>query len=462
MPVRTVNQKFNHPQWGKIFKGLWYRPTKIADLRFSFWQIHHASNIRFSEDKIQNWGMYLFTISCGSCALDQRSGDGWFSGWSKIFVLCKRNSNVKFWSTRCEDRFSTEQNHPYYPIQKKGQSGGTESPKRGPFPSWKTDRLPDLRVLPGQWSQWFRRELCRPIYKCSSKWWYSGIRFEMARKFDINDENPIWWHLGRILHFSEYESLRSSRPYWNCTMWRFIRRKLDLIITDWRQWWKGVSNKIYEIKNLAPEMEIMKETPWSRIRGRNSVNKEFWEIVGNGSPTGSVLEETTAVSVTISISVQKWHSRILLRALLRRQSVKNASRTRSPRGRSPSGKMARLPCKDYLKRNLHQFILWKMASSRMLVLQVGEWMHIFLHVGKWNQIWVKVLLSASPGWWQASQKVSKEWWQKCSGYVENYTTIGLRISRYGAAEVFIDFTEELRHTQNDPMCSIHKSRRTSC
>ena len=31
------------------------------------------------------------------------------------------------------------------------------------------------------------------------------------------------------------------------------------------------------------------------------------------------------------------------------QSVKNASITRSPRGRSPSGKMARLPCKDYLK-----------------------------------------------------------------------------------------------------------------
>ena len=31
------------------------------------------------------------------------------------------------------------------------------------------------------------------------------------------------------------------------------------------------------------------------------------------------------------------------------QSVKNASRTRSPRGRSPSGRMARLPCKDHLK-----------------------------------------------------------------------------------------------------------------
>ena len=39
------------------------------------------------EDKIQDRGMYLFTISYGGYALDQRSGDGWFSGWiSKIFV----------------------------------------------------------------------------------------------------------------------------------------------------------------------------------------------------------------------------------------------------------------------------------------------------------------------------------------------------------------------------------------
>ena len=30
-----------------------------------------------------------------------------------------------------------------------------KSPKEGPFPSWKTDRLPDLRVIPGHWSQRF-------------------------------------------------------------------------------------------------------------------------------------------------------------------------------------------------------------------------------------------------------------------------------------------------------------------
>ena len=33
---------------------------------------------------------------------------------------------------------------------------------------WKTDRLPDLRALPGHWSQRFCRELCRYIYSRSS------------------------------------------------------------------------------------------------------------------------------------------------------------------------------------------------------------------------------------------------------------------------------------------------------
>ena len=31
-----------------------------------------------------------------------------------------------------------------FTLQKKNQSGGMKSPKRGPFLSWKTDCLPDL------------------------------------------------------------------------------------------------------------------------------------------------------------------------------------------------------------------------------------------------------------------------------------------------------------------------------
>ena len=43
-----------------------------------------------------------------------------------------------------------------------------------------------------------------------------------------------------------------------------------------------------EIGILGPEVEILRRTPWSRIREQNSVYKEFLEIVGNGKPTGNV------------------------------------------------------------------------------------------------------------------------------------------------------------------------------
>ena len=61
----------------------------------------------------------------------------------------------------------------------------------------------------------------------------------------------------------------------------------------------------------------------------------------------------------------------------------------------------------------------------------------------------------------SSAKGLKRMVKKCIGYVENYTTVGLRISRYGALEVYNDFPEELKHTEANPMCSIHQSRVTS-
>ena len=82
----------------------------------------------------------------------------------------------------------------------------------------------------------------------------------------------------------------------------------------------------------------MTETPWSR--GPNSVDKELWENVGSGKPTGSVLKETIAVSVTILISVQNRHSRILLRVL-------SCSRMREMR-REPEIPEARVPVVEVL------------------------------------------------------------------------------------------------------------------
>ena len=84
------------------------------------------------------------------------------------------------------------------------------------------------------------------------------------------------------------------------------------------------------------------------------MDQEFLEIVGNGSPTGSVLEETNAVSVTMLTSVQKRHSRIRLRIL-------SCSRMREMR-LEPEVLEAKVPVEECLDghariRNLHQLIL---------------------------------------------------------------------------------------------------------
>ena len=70
-----------------------------------------------------------------------------------------------------------------------------------------------------------------------------------------------------------------------------------------------------------------------------------------------------------------------------RQSVKNASRTRSPRGRSPNGRMSRLPCKDYLKGICTTPFCEKWNPPECL----------FYKFERWLSIWGKVLLCASPG-----------------------------------------------------------------
>ena len=123
------------------------------------------------------------------------------------------------------------------------------------------------RVLPGHWSQWFCRESCRPIYDAlrnddiqefDSKW--DGI-------FSINDENPIWWHLGRIVQIK------------NTTVWKTqdrigIVRLGDSSEESWT-WLSQIENDGEEkyragnskLRILKPEAEILRRTPWSRIRG---------------------------------------------------------------------------------------------------------------------------------------------------------------------------------------------------
>ena len=70
------------PSEGRFSKnyGADQQRLQISDPHFDKF---HVSNVRLLEDEVQAWGMYLLTISYGSYAVDQRSGDGWISGWLK-------------------------------------------------------------------------------------------------------------------------------------------------------------------------------------------------------------------------------------------------------------------------------------------------------------------------------------------------------------------------------------------
>ena len=63
---------------------------------------------------------------------------------------------------------------------------------------------------------------------------------------------------------------------------------------------QDLRNKNFGARNVNYERNAVVKNQW-----KNSVDKKFLEIVGNGKPTGSVLKETIVDSVTISISVQK-------------------------------------------------------------------------------------------------------------------------------------------------------------
>ena len=112
--------------------------------------------------------------------------------------------------------------------------------------------------------------------------------------------------------------------------------------------------KTFEARNANYERNAVVKNP-----GQNSVYKEFLEIVGNGSPTGSVLEETIAVSATILISVDTVES---VSEFFMQQNERNASRTRIPRGKSPSGE-----CFDGLDEEWLQ--IWE-KSARMHMVRL--------------------------------------------------------------------------------------------
>ena len=102
-------------------------------------------------------------------------------------------------------------------------------------------------------------------------------------------------------------------------------------------------------RNFLPQTDIMKGTPWSRIRRQNSVYNiiigECWQWKTNGQCSKG---DNSSFRHDVNKRAKMTQPNPSPSSFMR-QIERNASRTRSPRGKSPSGGMSRWRCKDYLK-----------------------------------------------------------------------------------------------------------------
>ena len=280
--------------------------------------------------------------------MDQRSGDGWISGWSQIFGLYQRNSWSKLRDARRENCFSTEQNHPEYQLQEKGQSGGNESSQRRPF-------------LRGRQIAYLIYEYFRVTGANDSVENYAYLFKIVLRNDDIKEFDSkcdeILLSMTQIpsddilkglykLRIRESEKLKTVLELYNMEIHQkkagpdYLRLKTMVK----RSIGQDIRNKNFGARNGNYERNAVVKNQREKQREQRSLGDCWqWKAYGEGSKGNNSIfrhdKEKRAKSTQPNPSPRSFMQ----------QSVKNASRTRSPRGKSPSGRMSRWPCKDYLK-----------------------------------------------------------------------------------------------------------------
>ena len=133
---------------------------------------------------------------------------------------------------------------------------------------------------------------------------------------------------------------------------------------DLRNWNLGARNGIYE-------SNAVDKNQGTKPREQRSLG-DCWQWKLNGQ---SSKEDSCSFRHDINKRAKSTQPNQSPNSFMR-QSERKSSRTRSPRGKSPSGRMFRLPCKDYLRGTCNNSFCERWHPSRMLVLQVGEWMPI--------------------------------------------------------------------------------------
>ena len=224
------------------------------------------SELQFSNALFRNPSHYLFWFSTGCFVVDQRSGDGYsldeFTSSRSVYGFSKLGDAGR------EDCLCSEQDHPDFPVQEEGQP-----PKRTCF--CEGDKSPSRSTS--------IFELLVFMTQCWIILIYSLLLFMMTTfRNSIQDGTKFHCPCQKFHPMISWKvctkwgsvSLINSKPYWNCTTWRIIRRYRFPIIRSWKPWWRGVSSKIYEIGIFCARNGNYERSAWeNRIRNSGKESK---------------------------------------------------------------------------------------------------------------------------------------------------------------------------------------------
>ena len=270
MPVRTVSQKFIRPQWGKILKEWWSRPTTTA-----CWKIRFKTEVCTCSHFPTEAMLWIKEVEMVDSLEELKS--------------CFWEEFSKYRGAGREDCLSSEQNHPEFPISRnrkpRRRTGFYEKDRS---PSWSTTTFEWVVPMIQYWILLiysllpFMTIIFRNSIQDGTKFHYPCQRFPPM----------ISW---KVCTNWEYVGPHNSKQYWICTTWRFIRTYRCPIMKNWRPW-KGVQIRNFDYEILTPGTGELKHEQWSRIAREWVALKEEKVPVARGKKKASVRKETNAVS----------------------------------------------------------------------------------------------------------------------------------------------------------------------
>ena len=308
------------------------KPTTTADFRSSFWQISTSATFACWKKR--------FKTEVSTCSQFPTEALLWIKEVEMVESVDDLKSSCSVRGIRMLDfdvldaKIASALNRIIHNtrFKRKGQSGGTKSPKRGSF-SFFNDSVENCADL---FTMVLRKD---DIQEFDAKW--DGILLAMTR---ITSDD-IFEGLYK-LRIRESEKLKNVLEVYNMEIHQkkagpdyhrlktMVKRSIE----------QNLRIENFEARNGNHETNAVVKDQGTKQREQGSLG-DCWHWKANGQCSEgdnctfrhdvNKRAKTTQPNPSPSFST--------------RQNERNASRTRSPRGRSSNGRMFRLPCKDYIK-----------------------------------------------------------------------------------------------------------------